>query len=163
MADRPAAPRVWSRPFNGGAQAGKRIAQIWIRYVNQLGRDARDGFAVEAGPRQVGLAAQRGLPQAQASHRLPAQEAINALQNDGGEVLDFDRGRPFDPQHQRAGLRSFAVARPRPADFFRLRMAGNLRADDFGPPDNELGGGEPLLGENVVERLVQVVHERTRV
>ena len=49
--------------------------------------------------------AQRRLAQRQAADRLPAEEAVDPLQDHRRQMLDFDRGRALDPQHQRGGFR----------------------------------------------------------
>jgi len=105
-------------------------------------------------------AAKRGLAQPQAP-RPPAspKEAIHPLENDAGEVLDLNSRRPLDPQHKDAGLWGLSVRRPRPLDFIRLGMLGDLRADDLAPPRHELGRDETLLGERRIERPVQDVRQ----
>ena len=55
----------------------------------------RDGVGLSGGLAQ--RAAQRRLPQRDALDRAPAEETVDALADDVGEVLDLDRGRPLDP------------------------------------------------------------------
>ena len=56
-------------------------------------------------------ARQRRLPQRQPADRVPAEEAVDPLQDDVGGMLDFQRHRALDPQHQR---RRLLRAGPRP-------------------------------------------------
>ena len=69
--------------------------------------------------------------------------------------------RPAAPATPGSGV--WPLERPRPLDFLRLRMGGDLRAHDLGPARDELGRGKALLGERVAERLVQKVRQRTRI
>ena len=77
-------------------------------------------------------------------------------------MLDLDRGRAFDPQHQGAGRLIFVAIRPRPLDFFRLAVGGDFRTDDLGPARDQLGRGEALLGEGVLDGFPQDVRQRQR-
>ena len=71
------------------------------------------------------------------------------------EMLDFERHRPLDPQHQRGGLRVVLVHAARPDHAHRLGMVGDLGADDLGPVGDELGRREALLGERIRDRLAR--------
>ena len=106
---------------------------------------------------------ERGLPQPQSADRLPAEEAVHPFQNDAGQVLDFDRGRSLDPQHQDAGLGAHGLAGAATGSSPAREWAAISAPDDLGPAGDELGRGEALLGEGVAERLVQNVRERARI
>src|SRR5215813_15572617 len=110
-----------SRLFDGRPQPAERGAQFFVRDFGETGRDARRRFGIAGALRRLLATAKRSLPQPQSPDRLPAEEAVHSLEDDAGEVLDFDRRRSLDPQHQRARLGRVAVGRPRPLDFFRLR------------------------------------------
>jgi len=101
--------------------------------------------------------AKRRLPQPQSADRLPAEKSIHPLEYDAAEVLDFDRGRSLDPQHERARLGRVAVGSPRPLDLFRLRMGRDLGAHDLGPTGDEFARSEALLGERLGQCLVQKI------
>jgi hypothetical protein len=103
------------------------------------------------------ISGKRRLPQPQSPDRLPAEEAVHPLEHDVAEVLDFDRGRSLDPQHERARFGRVAVGSPRPLDLFRLRMGRDLGAHDLGPTGDEFARSEALLGERIGQRLVQKI------
>src|SRR5262249_31686238 len=88
------------------------------------------------------------------------KEAVYALQDHLGLVLDLDRGRSLDPQYQNAGLWHVGAERARPLNFLRLAVRCDVSADDLAPAGDELGRGEALLGEGLVERLAQQVGKR---
>src|SRR5215813_3094651 len=117
MAGRPA-KAVRSRLLDGRPQPAERGPQIFVRNLRETGRDAPRRLGIAGALRRSLATAKRGLPQPQSPDRLPAEEAVHPLQDDAGEVLDFDRGRSLDPQHQRARLGCVAVGSPRPLDFF---------------------------------------------
>jgi hypothetical protein len=125
-------------------------------------RDARRLLGIDGGLRLRRAPAKRRLAQPQAADRLPAEEAVHPLENDAREVLDLHSRRPLDPQHKNPRLRGFSVRGPRPLDFIRLRMLGDLRADDLAPARHELGRDEPLLGERRIERPLQDVRQWSR-
>src|SRR5207253_8326382 len=116
-----------------GPEASDSVAQLIIADFRKLHRDPR-GFLRIA--QQWGLAleaAERGLPQPDAPDRLPAEEAVDALQNHARKMLDLKCSRTFDAQNQRARLRPLAWSPPRPLYFFRLRGLGNFCADNLIP------------------------------
>src|SRR5499427_4333847 len=131
-----------SRLFDGRPQPAECGAQILVRDFGEAGRDARSRCGVTAALRRLRATAKRGLPQPQSPDRLPAEEPVHPLEHDAGEVLDFDRGRSLDPQHERARLGRVAVGSPRPLDLFRLRVGGDLRAHDVDPAGDEFARGE---------------------
>ena len=65
-------------------------------------RAAAAASAGAAGLRE--RAPQRRLAQRDAIDGAPAEKAVDALADHIGEMLDLDRGRALDAQHQRAGL-----------------------------------------------------------
>src|SRR3974377_921823 len=83
--------RPGSRLFDGGPQSGKGIAQLVVPDSAKSGLDARCRLRVRGRPNLGPFAAQWRLPQPERSHCLPAQETIDALQNDVGEMLDLQR------------------------------------------------------------------------
>src|SRR5262249_26509451 len=92
-----------------------------------------------------------------------AEELIYALQDDAGQVLNLNRGRAFDPQHQYSRFRGVIVLRlARPLDLLRLGMRRDRLADDLRPARHQLDRCESLLGKDVIQRLAQDVGERTR-
>ena len=57
-------------------------------------------------------APQRRLTQRNAADRLPAEEAVDPFEDDRRQMLDFERRRAFNPQHQGGGFgRLFADRR----------------------------------------------------
>jgi hypothetical protein len=127
--------------------------------MSEMRRDARRRLGADGGFPARCAAAKRGLTQPQTADPPPGEEAIHPLENDAGEVLDLNSRRPLDPQHKDAGLWGLSVRRPRPLDFIRLGMLGDLRADDLAPARHELGRDETLLGERRIERPVQDVRQ----
>ncbi len=90
--------------------------------------------------------------------RLPAEEAVDPLQDDAGQVLDFERGRAFDPQHQGAGLGGLGRRAARGHWIFTgSAVGGDLRPDDVGPARHQFGRGEALPGERIAQRLAERV------
>ena len=73
-------------------------------------------------------ARQRRLPQRQPADRAPAEEAVDPLQDHVGGMLDLQRHRPLDPQHQRRRFLRLPLHRPRPLHLQRLGMGGDLAA-----------------------------------
>ena len=68
-------------------------------------------------------------------------------------MLDFERHRPLDPQHQGRGFRIVLVHPARPDHAHRLAVIGDFRADDLGPVGHDAGRGEALPRERVRDRL----------
>ena len=83
--------------------------------------------------------------------RLPAEEAIDPLQDQIRLVLHLDRRRSLDPQHERRGLGWLAVHSPPPLQLDRLGVSGNVGADDVRPARDQFGRCEALLGEGFRE------------
>src|SRR5262249_12191312 len=146
VAGRPA-KAVRSRLLDGRPQPAERRPQIFVRDLGETGCDAVRRFRIAGARRRALAAAKRGLPPTQPPDRLPAEEAMHPLEDDTREVLDFDRRRSLDPQHEGSRLGRVAAGSPRPLDFFRLRMGRDLRAHDVGPAGDEFARGEALLGE----------------
>ena len=107
-----------------------------------------------AGARPI-PARQRGLPQRQPAHRAPAEEAVDALQDNVGGVLDFQRHRALHPQHQRGRFLRLAFHRPRPLDLQRFGMRAILRAGDFRPARDQFARGKALLGIGVGKHVAE--------
>ena len=120
-------------------QAGERQPQILILDLWQGFGDARRRDRVGLGGVRLLAAPEWSLAQRNSTDGLPTEEAIDPLKNDGGQMLDFECYRAFNPQDQRGGFRRFFVHRARPADFERLAVSGNLRAYDIGPARNDFG------------------------
>ena len=91
------------------------------------------------------------------------EKAIDALEHDAGEVLNFDCRGAFDSQHQNSRLGLATDDRSRPLDLLRLRMSGDLGADDLGPAGHQLGRGKALPGESIPQGLVQKIRQRARI
>src|SRR5262249_6888707 len=105
---------------------------------------------------------QRRLVQPNFSNCPPAEEAIDPLENDGREVLNFERARPFHPQYQRPRLRLAAVAPARPANPLGLGMFGNVGPRNFRPACHKLRRCKALFGKGGVQSLVQKRGKRLR-
>src|SRR3974377_1016935 len=136
------APRQESRPasrlFDGSPQSGKGIAQLVVPDSAKSGLDTRCRLRVRGRLNMGRLATQRRLSQPERSHCLPAQETIDALQNDVGKVLDLQRRWSFHAQHELARFRELAIAGPRPLNFLRLRVIRNVGTYDFSPAGDKL-------------------------
>src|SRR4051812_606347 len=153
-----------SRSLDRGAEPGERVAQAFIPDIGHVGGEPRDLLGV--GPARGGfprLPLQRRLADLDARDRAPAEEAVHLLQNDAREVLDFQRHRPLDAQHQRRRLRIVLVHPARPDHAHRLAVLGDLRADDLRPVRHDAGRGEALFGECVLDRLRDELAQGLRV
>ena len=122
------------------------VRDLWQRFGDADGR-CRIGVA----GRWLLAAPQRSLPERQAPDGLPAKEAVDPLENDGGQVLDFQCRRAFNAKHQRGGFRSFLPAGAWPGDFERFAVSGNFRADDVRPAGNNFGRGKALRPEGLAQ------------
>ncbi len=115
-----------------------------------------------AGPRRFVPARQRRLAQRQPSYRAPAEETVDALQDDIRAMLDFERHRALHPQHQRGRLLRLSFHRPRPLDFQGLGMGGDFGTGDLGPACDQFTRGEPLFGIGVGKHVAEQDGERFR-
>src|SRR3984893_4086882 len=143
-------------------KAGQRIAQIGVPDICQRSGNSRRQLRVGPRRRTRGRTAQRGLPEPDASQRLPPEEAVDPVQDYSGEMLNLQRYRPFDAKDQPARLRQLALARCQPLNFFRLRVVCDLGPYDLGPAGDQFGRGKSPLGKSVAQRLVQKRRERSR-
>ena len=100
------------------------------------------------------------MPQGEAADCLPTEETVDPLEDEGGQVLNLERRRALNPQHQRGGLRRFFAGLPRPVDLERLAVRGNLHSDNVGPARNDLGRGESLRLEHVAQGAGEQVRKR---
>ena len=75
---------------------------------------------------------------------------------------NFERRRPFHPQHQCPRLRRVAVLSARPPNFFGLGVFGDVGADDFRPSRHKLGRCKALFGKGCVQCLVRNGGKRLR-
>jgi hypothetical protein len=78
---------------------------------------------------------------------LPAKEPVHPLQDHVGEVLDLDRRRSLDAEHQRGGLRRLVALGALPLQLDRFGVCRDLRPDDGLPAGHQLSRGEALLLE----------------
>ncbi len=76
-------------------------------------------------------------------------------------MLNLDRGRALDPQHQGCWLAAFRIARPLHAD--RLGIGGDLAADDLGPMGDDLTRRKTLAGERIGQAFVEKLGQWARV
>src|SRR6516162_309859 len=89
--------RKGSLLLDGGAQAGERLAQIFVFDLRQTGSDAGGGVGVERRRRRYRLApAQRCLAQGEAADRMPAEEAIDPFEDHRRQMLDLKCGGTFN-------------------------------------------------------------------
>ena len=99
-------------------------------------RNPRQGYvAAVARPKVVALREQfpRSLAQRDEADRLPAEEAVHALENDGREMLDFQRSRSLDAKHQSRRFCFFFSHLARPFYAHRLAMCGDFSTRNVGP------------------------------
>ena len=139
------APSRASAARNSSSSTEDRVSAT---FATDFGSGARE--AAGAVP-----ARQRRLSQRQPSHRAPAEEAVDPLQDDIGGVLDFERHRALDPQHQRGRFLRLPLDRPRPLDFQGLGMGGDFGPGDFPPARDQLARGESLLGIGVGKHVAE--------
>ena len=123
-------------------------AQILVVDVRQGSRRCARPRPVRPARATCAGAPQRRLAQRQAIDRAPAEKAVDALADHVGEMLNLDRRRALDPQHQRARLgASSPTGRARPLDFHRLAVGGDFGADDLAPARHQFGRGKALPGK----------------
>jgi hypothetical protein len=77
------------------------------------------------------------------------------------EMLDLDRGRALDAEHQRARFRRFAIGRARPLHLERLRMRRDFRPDDIRPARHEFGGGKALARKAACQQGIGQISQWT--
>ena len=70
---------------------------------------------------------QRRLADADLADGLPAEKSIDALEDHAGHMLDLERGRTFDPEHQGGRLR-VVLWPPRPLNLDRLAVLPMISA-----------------------------------
>src|SRR5215211_5141672 len=150
-----------SLALDGGPKPRQRVTQGRIVDAGQ-GRGERGGRGSAGAGRPIGgtAARQRGLANAEASHRAPAEIPVHPFQDHRREMLHLDRGWTFDPQHQRRRLRLFVPTGPRPLQLDGFRKGSDLRADDLGPVGDQFARGKTLAGEYVAEAAADKIAER---
>jgi A/G-specific adenine glycosylase len=123
-----------------------------------LVRDVWQGLGDAGGRRRIGTGGgwllttpQGSLSERKAPDGLPAEEPVDPLEDDGRQMLDFERRRTFNAKHQRRGFRRFLLCAAWPGDLERLAMSGNLRADDVRPAGDDLGRGKALRAESLAQ------------
>src|SRR5690242_12525792 len=118
-------PRA-SLSLDRGTQSGERGAQVFVVNAGQFAFNGSGFGGVWAfGRGRLRCSFERRLPQREPADRLPAEEAIDPLQDHPGEMLNLQRRRPLDPKHQGCRLGLFAGDCSRPLDFDRLTMCGH--------------------------------------
>jgi hypothetical protein len=86
--------------------------------------------------RALAGATQRRLPKRQPINGAPAEEPIHAFDDETDLMLDLDRRRPFDAQHQGRWLLALRVTRPLEAN--RLSMRRDVMTHDVRPMGDDL-------------------------
>jgi hypothetical protein len=76
-------------------------------------------------------------------------------------MLNFDRSRALDPQHQRRRLGTARIARPLHAN--RLGVRRDVVPDNIGPMGHDLARRKALAGKGVPQAFVQKFGQRPRV
>ena len=71
-----------SKLLEGCPQPTERRAQIFVLDVGKISRDTGRRLAIDGALRRRRAPAKRGLPEPQAANRLPAEEAIDPLEDD---------------------------------------------------------------------------------
>jgi hypothetical protein len=79
------------------------------------------------------------LAQRYSTDCLPAEETIDPLEDDGREMLYFERRRPFNAKDEGGRFRHLFTEGSWPIDFERLAMCGDLGSDDIPPARNNFG------------------------
>ncbi len=145
--------------FYRGTEPRQRLAQILVCDLRQIGRDLRGGSGVASRRRFSSRPPKRRLAQRHPPDRPPAEEAVDAFADHVGEVLNFDRCRAFDPQHERSGLSFLAFHRTHPLDLDRLAVGGNVRSRNFAPARHQLRRSKALPGKRLAHDLADKVAE----
>lgn len=76
-------------------------------------------------------------------------------------MLRFERGGTLNAQNQGAGLAHLRLGTARPLDFQRLRMGGDVGADDLGPAGDEFRRRETLTGETAGQKPLRHIPQWT--
>src|SRR5689334_16678562 len=136
--------RPWaSLSLDRGAQSGERGAQVFVVNAGQFAfNGSRFGGVRAFGRGGLRRSLKRRLPQGNPTDRLPAEKAVHPLENETGEMLNFERGRSFHSKHQGCRLGLFPGDRPRPLDFDRLAMRGDFRSGDGLPTRHQFTRGK---------------------
>src|SRR5450759_1848512 len=158
--------RKGSLSLDGRTQAGERLAQVLVLDRRQAGGDTGGDLRIGRRWRGRRLApAQRRLPQGDTADRLPAEEAVDPLQDHRRQMLNFERRRAFHPQHQGGRFRNAVVHVAGricawPGDLHRLAMGGDFGACDIGPAGDDFGRSEALRLEAVAQGRAQELRKR---
>jgi len=140
------------------AAPGDRIRDEEIVYAELLAESAIAGIRPAATQQQSNPYILRTAHQP--ANRMPAEEAVDPFQDDVRFVLDLQRRRPLDPQHQRRGLLRLALDRPRPLHLQRFGMTRHVGARDLRPARDQFARGKALLGIGVGEDVAEQDGER---
>src|SRR5690349_15530661 len=98
-----------------GAKPGQRILERLVLHRRQRVGDPLDRRGVRRAGSLGPIAARQGsLPQGNPAHRMPAEEAVDPLQDHVRAVLNFQRHWALHPQHQRGRFLRLARDLPRP-------------------------------------------------
>ena len=145
-------------PFFGGdrprAELFKRNAEIFTLNAGRSGAALRDRFDAwrRLAPDRRSGSFERALTEGQPSDAVPAEMCVDALDDHGRAMLDFERHRAFDTQHQggRFGRRArIALWRARrPLQLDRPAAGREARSHDLGPVGDQARFAESVLGQN---------------
>jgi hypothetical protein len=106
----------------------------------------------------------RTLLQQEARDAMPAEVGIGALDDNGSEMLQFQRESRFDADNEcrRGGaiFRSTVLLPRRPLHFDRLRHRGEPLADNLVPKQPEIRLAKTLPSQNRIDRRLNEVGER---
>src|SRR3954447_16669809 len=99
-----AAIRRDSISLDRGAKPRQRRSQVVVLDGRQAFGDFCHRFRIRRRGHRAIASRQRGLAQRQPADGAPAEEAVDALQDHVRTMLDFQRHRSLDAQHQRCRL-----------------------------------------------------------
>lgn len=106
----------------------------------------------------------RTLLQQEARDATPAEVGVDALDDNGSEMLQFQRESRFDTDHERrwggAVVRRAVTFARGPLHFDRLRHGGESFADNLVPKQHETRLAKTLPSQNRIDRGLNDVGER---
>src|SRR4051794_24760164 len=155
--------RLRSRSLDRGSKSGKRVAQVLVRDIRQAGRESRHDGRIRTARSLLQVPAhQRRLANLYPANRAPTEKPVHPVEDDAGHVLDLERNRSLDSQHQRGRIGIILVHAPRPDHPHRLGMIRDVGADDLGPVRHQAGLGKALLRERAGDGLAGQLAQEAR-
>jgi hypothetical protein len=152
---------------DAGAETDQGVAQRLIADAADARRrsgQARFGWRLAVWPRAL-PARERSLLQGNPPDAGKTQMGIDPLDDQRGEMLQFEREAGFDTDDEGGGLEAALTPVPaalRPAQAERFRIGRQPRPDNLVPVEDNIGLAESLPGEDGIDRRADEIGERAR-